>query len=52
MPQLEEDEWPKTNQPTTTEQEHLKQVDEEPSRRGVRSDYPPKLPPEALPTKD
>lgn len=25
MPQLEEDEWPKTDQPTTTEQEHLKE---------------------------
>jgi|RhiMethySRZTD1v2_1073278.scaffolds.fasta_scaffold3330538_1 hypothetical protein len=52
MPQLEEDEWPKTDQPTTTEQEDLKDTPEEPARDGTRSDYPPKLPPEALPTKD
>jgi hypothetical protein len=53
MPQLEEDEWPTTDQPTTTEQEHLKDPEEKkPVSRGTRSEYPPKLPPEALPTKD
>ena len=52
MPQLEEDEWPKTDQPTTTEQERLKDAEENPVSRGTRSEYPPKLPPEALPTKD
>lgn len=51
MPQLEEDEWPKPSQPTTTEQEH-KDADEEAAREGPRSEYPPTLPPEALPTKD
>ena len=52
MPQLEEDEWPKPDQPTTTEQEHLKDAPEEPAGEGTRSEYPPELPPEALPTKD
>lgn len=52
MPQLEEDEWPKTGQPTTAETEHLKDEGEEPAREGTRSEYPPKLPTEALPTKD
>ena len=52
MPQLQEDEWPKTHQPTTAETEHLNDVDKDPARDGPRSDYPPKLPPEALPTKD
>ena len=51
MPQLEEDEWPKTDQPTTTEKEHLKDATEKPTD-GTRSEYPPPLPPEALPTKD
>ena len=49
MPQLEEDEWPDAGQPTTREQEDLKE--REPGD-GVRSDYPPELPPDALPTKD
>jgi hypothetical protein len=52
MPQLEEDEWPKPGQPTTAETDHAKDEDEEPERDGVRSEYPPTLPPEALPTKD
>lgn len=52
MAQLKEDEWPSPNQPTTTETEHLKDVPETPERAGVKSDYPPKLPPEATPTKD
>ena len=52
MPPLEEDEWPKTDQPTTSEQEHLKDPEEKPVSEGTRSEYPPKLPPEALPTKD
>ena len=51
MPQLEEDEWPKPSQPTTTEaQQSAESKDTAPE--AVRSDYPPQLPPEALPTKD
>lgn len=53
MPQLEEDEWPTNDQPTTTEQEHLKETEPvAPHDESARSDYPPELPPEALPTKD
>ena len=52
MPQLEEDEWPQPGQPTTTEQENDKDTPEEAAPEGVRSEYPPKLPPEALPTRD
>ena len=52
MPQLEEDEWPKTDQPTTSEQEHLKDPEEKPVSEGTRSESPPQLPPEARPTKD
>jgi hypothetical protein len=52
MPQLKEDEWPKNHQPTTTEQEHLKDKDDSARTEGGSDEYPPKLPPEALPTKD
>jgi len=52
MPQLEEDEWPKKDEPTTTEKESLKQDKNKAPHNGTRAAYPPKLPPEALPTKD
>lgn len=52
MAQLTEDEWSSKDEPTTTETEHLKGEPELPERSGVRSDYPPKLPLEATPTKD
>ena len=51
MPQLEEDEWPKPSQPTTTEAQQSEGT-EDAAPEGVRSDYPPQLPAEALPTKD
>ena len=52
MPQLEEDEWPQKHEPTTAEKEHLKRDEGRPPRDDTRAEYPPKLPPEALPTKD
>ena len=53
MPQLKEDEWPKDDQPTTTEQEQqLKHDEKRPTNRDGAAEYPPKLPPDALPTKD
>jgi len=51
MPQLKQDEWPKDNQPTTSE-EQKPQDNEKPPPRNRTSEYPPKLPPDALPTKD
>ena len=51
MPQLEEDEWPEPAEPTTTERQSSEETANE-TRDGVRSEYPPKLPPEALPTRD
>jgi hypothetical protein len=50
MPQLEEDEWPKDEQPTTTEAEQ--ELDGEPPGDPAQAEYPPPPPPEALPTKD
>ena len=52
MPQLEEDEWPKKDQSTTTEKEHLKDGEESAANKGTWCDYPPPLPADALPTKD
>jgi hypothetical protein len=52
MPQLKEDEWPKDGQPTTTEAEQAEDDDEGPPQKNTRPEYPPKLPPDALPTKD
>ena len=40
----------KNNQPTTTEREQLKDDGKPPPRKGT-PEYPPKLPPDALPTK-
>ena len=51
MPQLKEDEWPNDNEPTTEEQQFKN--DENPAaRQDTAPEYPPQLPPEALPTKD
>ena len=51
MPQLKEDEWPDDDQPTT--QEEQVKTDESTSAPGdTATEYPPELPPEALPTDD
>ena len=52
MPQLKEDEWPTDNQPTTSEEEQTKDDQKRPLRQATPPEYPPKLPPDALPTKD
>ena len=52
MPQLKEDEWPKDGQATTTEAEQDKDDAKAPPRDDAPPEYPPKLPPDALPTKD
>ena len=50
MPQLSEDEWPNDNQPTTTEAEQP--TDDQAPPQVTTPEYPPKLPSDALPTKD
>ena len=53
MPQLEEDEWPKDNEPTTSEEEHLKDGGPDQARAPTQHapiDYPPALPEDADPT--
>jgi hypothetical protein len=56
MPQLEEDEWPADGEPTTTEEEHLKDGGPDPAKPVARNepsaDYPPELPEDADPTLD
>jgi hypothetical protein len=55
MPQLKEDEWPKDGQPTTTEAEQDRDSAKPTGKDAppvTSPEYPPKLPPDALPTKD